>query len=69
MVRYVHVRHFNHHRKYPQKFDLVYGVTRDFKSDDIPGLVYIIHYGNYDRNTDMDKILYLLAGWDVEDCM
>ena len=63
------MRHYNRIRKYPQKFDPVYGATRSFNSDDIASLLYIIHYGNYDRNTDMDKILYLLAGWDVEDCM
>ena len=31
--------------------------------------VGINRYGNYDRNTDMGKILYLLAEWDVEYCM
>ena len=57
------------HQKYPQQFDPGYGVTRDCRSDDVVSSVGINRYGNYDRNTDMDKILYLLAGWDVEDCM
>ena len=69
LVRDVHVRHYNHHRKYPQQFDPGCGFTRDFRNDDVDSLVGMIHYGNYEINTDMDKILYLLGDWDVEDCI
>ena len=29
----------------------------------------MIHYGHYDRNIDMEKILYLPAEWDEEYCI
>ena len=56
-------------QKYPQQFDPGYGVARQCKSDYVASLVFIIHYGHCGRNVDMDKILYLLAEWDVEDCI
>ena len=69
LVRDFHVRHYNCIRKYPQNFDPGYGVTRYCNIDYVASLVYMIHYGHYGRNVDMDKILYLLAEWDVEYCM
>ena len=29
----------------------------------------MIRNGDYDRNVDTEKVLYLLAGWDAQDCM
>ena len=69
LVKDFYMRHSNRMRKYPHHFDPGYGATRDCNSDYVASLVCMIHYWHYDRNVDMYKILYLLAKWDVEDCI
>ena len=63
------MRHSNSIKKCPQQFYPGYGDAIECKSYDVASLVYIIHYGPYGRNVDMDNILYLLIEWYVEDCM
>ena len=67
--RNVYVRRSKCIRKSPQWYGTGFGSTRECKSDTVASIVYMIQYGNLNRNVDMDDILFLLAEWDSEDCM
>ena len=53
----------------PKRFDLVFGFVREWKSDDVDNLLYMIQDDYYDSSLYKDEILYLLSNWDAEDCM
>ena len=53
----------------PKRFDLVFGSVREWKSDDVDNLLYMIQDDYYDSSLYKDEILYLLSNWDAKDCM
>ena len=55
--------------KYPHQFDPLFGSAIQYNSEGVASLVYMIRNRDYDRNVDTEKVLYLLAGWDAQDCM
>ena len=63
------MRHYKRNRKPPQQFEPVFGAEREYNSESIANIVYMIKYGDYNSNVDTNDILYLLADWDVEYCM
>ena len=54
MGRYVYVRRYKCNIKIPQKSDPVLGDTREWKSDYVDTLLFMIRYGGHDRNVDID---------------
>ena len=56
-------------RKLPHCFRPGFGFTREWKSDTVVILFYMIQYGVHDRKLDIDQILYLMADWYAEDYM
>ena len=65
----VYVRYSQRIRKSPQWFDPFWGATRQWNSDVVSSLFYMIRNGSYSTNVVTDNILLLLVEWDVEDCM
>ena len=52
-------------RKYPQRYDSVFGAAIEWKSNDVASIVYMVQYGYFFSNVDTDMILLLLAKWDA----
>ena len=67
--RNVHIRRSKHIRKYPQWYNPVFRASREWKSDSVKSLVYMLQIGYCYGNVEMDDILYLLYYWYSEDCM
>ena len=65
----VHVRRSECIRKYPHWYDPVFGTAREWKSDAVASLVYLIQDGDLNSNVDMYEILSLLSECYAEDCM
>ena len=61
----VHVRRSERIRKSPQRYDPGFEAVREWKNDDVAIIAYIIQDGSFNSNVDTDKILSLLAEWDV----
>ena len=59
--RDIHMRHSKCNRKPPQRFDPVFQVIREWKSDDAASLFYILQHGDCGSNIDTYNILSLLA--------
>ena len=55
--RNVHVRRSKRIRKHPQRHDPGFGDVREWKNDNVSSIVYMIQYGDLDKNVDMDDIL------------
>ena len=62
----VHLRRSGRIRKSPQRHDPGFGAAREWKNDYVAIIDYIIQDGGININVDTDKILSLLAEWDVE---
>ena len=56
----VHVRYYDNIKKYPQRYDPVFGAVRDWKIDYVSRIVFMIQYGDFNINVDTDEILSLL---------
>ena len=56
-------------RKSPQHLNPGFGVTKQWKSDNVKSLVYIISDECYDINVDTDNIISPLSEQDGEYCM
>ena len=69
MGRNVHIRHSKRIRKSPQWCDPGFGSDRDWKSDAVASIVYMIQDGDFNRTLDMDKILSLMDEWYKKHCM
>ena len=55
--------------KYPQWYDTGFGYSREWNSEAVSNIVYMIQYGHFNINADTDEILSLLDEWDSEYCM
>ena len=67
--RNVHVRRSKSTRKYAQRYNPGFGAARDWKNDAVASIVYMIQYGDFNRNVDSDDVLSLMNEWDTEYCM
>ena len=65
----LHVRCSKRIRKYSHQYETVFGSSREWNSDAIASIVYMIQYGYFNKNEDTDDILSLLGDWDKEDYM
>ena len=66
---YFHVKLSEIIGKSLQKFDPDFGAARQYNSDTLDSLVYMIQDGYYDSNIDTENIIDLLADQDPEDFM
>ena len=69
LERNFHVRRSERIINSPQRYNLGYGIAREWKNDDVASMVYIIQDRDLNRNVDMDDILSLLAECYTEYCM
>ena len=67
--RNVHVRSSKHIIKSPKQYNPGFGAKIEWTSDTVTSLVYMIQYGYYDKNLDMDDILTFLVNCCAEYCM
>ena len=67
--RNVNVRRSERIRNSPQRYNPIFGASREWKNNDVASIVYMIQDRDFDINVDTDDILLLLAEWDAEDCM
>ena len=65
----VHAKCSKRIRKYPQRYDPGFGAAREWKSDGVASIVYMLHDRDYYSNVYTYEILSLLDEWDVEDCI
>ena len=56
-----HVRRSERIRKSPQRYDPVFGDTKERNNDDVASIVYMIQDGDLNRNVYTNDILSLLA--------
>ena len=69
MGRNVHVRCSKRIRKYPQRYDPVFGVSIEWWNDDVAIIVYMIQDRYLNRNVDTNDKIYSLDEWYEEYCM
>ena len=55
--RNVHVRRSKCIRKYPQRYDPVFGSAEEWNNDTVASFIYMIQDGDLNRNVDTYKIL------------
>ena len=67
--RNFNVRRYERIRNSPQRYNPLFGATRDFNNDAVASIVYMIQDRDLNRNVDTDDILSLLSKWGAEDCM
>ena len=65
----IHMRRSKHVIKYSHRYDTVLRASREWKSDYVAIIVYMIQDGIFKKNVDMDEMLSLLTEWDTEYCM
>ena len=65
----VHVRRSKRIRKFPQRYNPGFGADREWKSDTVASIVYMIQDRYFNINVYTDDILLLLAEWDAEYCI
>ena len=53
----------------PNRYDPGFGAAREWKSDDVASIVYMIQDEDYNRNLYTYDTLSLMAEWYVEYCM
>ena len=56
-------------RKSPHRYGPGFGANREWSSDDVASIFYVIQNGDFNSNVYMDEIICLLDEWDVGDCM
>ena len=64
-----HMRRYKRIRKYPQRYEPGFRAAREWKSDTVASIVYMIQDGYFKGNIDTYDILLLIAEWDAEYCM
>ena len=69
LERNVHMRPSECTRKFPHQYEPWFGADRQWKSDDVESIVYMIKSEDFNRNVDTDDILSIMADWYSEDCM
>ena len=65
----VHVKISKCMRKFPQRYNPVFGAAGEWNNDSVASIVYMIQYGYFNINVDTDDILSLLDEWYAEDFM
>ena len=66
MVSNFNVRRSERIRNSPQRYNPGFRAAREWNSDDVASIVYMIQYGYINSNLDTYDILSLLAEWDAE---
>ena len=63
------MRRYKRIRKYPQRYNPVFGDAREWKNDDVASIVYMTQDGNINNKINTSYILSLLAECNAEDCI
>ena len=64
--RNVNLRRSEPIRNSPQRYNPVFGASREWKNYAVASIVYMIQDRDFDRNADTNDILSLLSEWDAE---
>ena len=59
--RNFHVRRSGRIIKYPHRYDLYFWAAKEWNSDNVEMIVYMIQYEDFSSNVYMDEILSLLG--------